>query len=278
VTVHQLTEDHLDEMLTFLDERPVHTFGLAGFIRDNGPVSPHNRGTFYACRDEEGRLEGVALIGHFVLFEARSERAIAAFAEAAQQCPNAHLLLGEQERMQVFWDYYSLQGQTARLHCREMLFEHRWPVQLQEAVSGLRLATPDDLDLIVPAHAEIVLMERGVNPLETDPEGFRARCARRIEMGRTWVWVEDSKLVFKADVFCETPAVTYLEGIWVNPSERGRGYGSRCISQLSRSLLQRTESVSILVNEEFKTAQAVYRKAGFKFISYYDTFFLEQKS
>src|SRR5215203_2550927 len=46
---------------------------MAGFIRDNGLVSAQNRGSFYVCRNESNKLEGVALIGHSILFEAFSE-------------------------------------------------------------------------------------------------------------------------------------------------------------------------------------------------------------
>ena len=63
---------------------------MAGFIRDNGVVSPLNRGTFYACRDVAGRLEGVAHIGHATLVEARSEAALSAFAHLAQRYPRTH--------------------------------------------------------------------------------------------------------------------------------------------------------------------------------------------
>ncbi|HXG67243.1 MAG TPA: hypothetical protein VNO70_19225, partial [Blastocatellia bacterium] len=80
LTVELLAADCEAEIIAFLAECPADTFGLAGFIRNNGLVSPHNRGEFYACRDEEGELEGVALIGHSTLFAARSEAAIATFA------------------------------------------------------------------------------------------------------------------------------------------------------------------------------------------------------
>ena len=43
------------EVVEFLSERPAHAVNLLGLIADNGLVSPHNRGTFYACRDERGR-------------------------------------------------------------------------------------------------------------------------------------------------------------------------------------------------------------------------------
>ena len=251
LTVHRLPDNEREEVMRFLAERPAHTFGLSGFVRDNGVDSPHNRGAFYACRNGEGVLEGVGLIGHFILFEARSAEVIAAFARVAQQCDTAFMLLGEQENVQAFWHYYAPGGQEVRRYCRELLMELKSPVEVREAVPGLRLATVDDLDAVVPAHAETALIESGVDPLATDPQGFRARCARRIEMGKTWVWAEDGKLMFKADVVSDTPKVIYLEGVWVNPGERSKGYGLRCVSQLCRGFLQRTEAVCILVNEEF---------------------------
>ena len=278
VVIERLASEHETEVLEFLGERPSHTFGMCGFIRSNGLVSPHNRGTFYACRDEAGQLQGVALIGHFILFESRSDEAIEAFARLAQDHPNAHMLLGEQEKVDTFWHYYSDRGQDARLNCRELLMEKRWPVAVEEAATGLRLATLDDLDLVVPAHAQSAFDESGVNPLETDPEGFRKRCARRIEHSQTWVWIEKGKLIFKADVITDTPEVIYLEGVWVDPEERGKGYGLRCISQLTQELLKRTKAVCLLVNENFRAAQQLYRKAGYRFVSYYDTIYLKRET
>src|SRR5258705_13564145 len=84
VNIIELTEEDRNEVLAFLAERPVHTVCIAGFIRDNGMVSPHNRGTFYGCRNSECRLEGVALIGHATLIEARTHRATQVFCIVAR--------------------------------------------------------------------------------------------------------------------------------------------------------------------------------------------------
>src|SRR5258705_13328869 len=61
VKIIELTEEDHNEVLAFLAERPIHTVCIAGFIRDNGMISPHNLGTFYGWHNSEGRLEGVAL-------------------------------------------------------------------------------------------------------------------------------------------------------------------------------------------------------------------------
>jgi ribosomal protein S18 acetylase RimI-like enzyme len=276
LTVAPLADRHADEVLTFLDERPAHTFIMGGLVRDNGLESPLNRGTFYACRDSEGRLEGVTLIGEITMLEARSEAALAAFACQTQSVPDLYMIIGEKGQVGSFWNYYAEAGQAMRLFCRELLFELRCPVEVRKPVPGLRPATEVELEQLMAVHAEMALEESGVNPLEVDPQGFRRRCARRVEQGRSWVYTERGRLIFKADVISETPGVTYLEGVYVSPAERGRGYGVRCLSQLSRHLLARSKSVCVLVNEQNMTAQALYRKARYKLGGVYDTVFLQQ--
>ena len=276
VDVIELTEDDRNEVLAFLAERPVHTVCLAGFIRDNGLVSPHNRGTFYGCRNSEGRLEGVALIGHATLIEARTARAMEEFGLVAQGYQRTHMILGEKDKVEQFWNYYADEGQEMRLACRELLFELRYAMQVRDEVDGLRRATLEDLDKIAPVQASMAEEESGKNPMEIDPEGFLARCARRIEMGRVWLLEEDGRLVFKADIQSDTPDVVYLEGVWVNPSERGKGIGRQCLRQLCQDLLVRTKSVCVLVNEENHRAHTFYRMCNFKMRGVYDSIFLQQ--
>jgi len=272
----ELTEEDSNEVLAFLFERPIHTVCLVGFIRDNGLVSAHNRGTFYGCRNSEGRLEGVALIGHATLIEARTDRAMKEFSLVAQGFQNTHIILGETEKIEQFWNYYADDGQEMRLACREMLFEVRQSMELREEVEGLRRATLEDLDQIAPVQAGMAESESGINPFETDPEGFLARCARRIEMGRVWVLEENGTLIFKADVQADTPDVIYLEGVWVNPTERSKGFGRKCMRQLCQDLLSRTKSVCVLVNEENTRAHTFYRMCNFKVRGVYDSLFLRR--
>lgn len=276
VAVTELTENDRNEVLSFLAERPIQTVAMAGCIRDNGLVSPHNRGTFYGCRNSEGRLEGVALIGHATLIEARTRRAMQEFGIVAQGFPRTHLVLGEKDEIEQFWNYYADEGQEMRLACRELLFELRRAMQVREEVKGLRRATLDDLDKVAPIQAAMAEDESGKNPLVLDPDGFRARCARRIEMGRVWMLEQDGDLVFKADIQADTPDVVYLEGVWVNPLKRSKGIGRKCLRQLCQELLTRTHSVCVLVNEDNERAHTFYRMCNFKMRGVYDSIFLEE--
>jgi uncharacterized protein len=276
MTVQLLTERETSEVQKFLAARPLHTIIMAGLIGDNGLVSPLNRGTFYSCRNEEGRLEGVALIGDITLLEARAEPVLAGFARLAQGVPNIYMVMGEQEKVGRFWRYYAAAGQRPRLFCRELLLELRWPVEIHGPVPALRAANVNDLEPVMAVHAEMAEVESGINPLDVDPVGFRQRCARRIEQGRVWVLTDNERLIFKVDIISETPDLIYLEGLYVNPEARGRGYGLRCMSQLSRDLLFRAKSICLLVNEQNREAQDLYRKCNFKLRGSYDTIFLQE--
>jgi len=274
--VQPLTEMDAPEVLDFLSRRPLNTFIMASFIRENGITSPAHRGEFYAYRNAFGALEGVALIGHLILIETRSDVAMKAFAKLAQACCEAQTVLGEWTKVGNFLDSYSHGTPTPRLLNRQLLMERNQPISLPEQIRGLRVATMADLDLVVPVHAQLAFEESGVNPLEVDPAGFRHRCAQRIEKGRVWVVTQDHRLQFKADVVAETPEVIYLEGIYVGNNERSRGFGAHCLAQMTNELLVQSHSVCLFANLRNHAAQKCYGTAGYTFREYYDSLYLQQ--
>jgi uncharacterized protein len=277
VHIDRLANSDAVEVLQFLSQRPIHTVTMMSLIQDNGIVSPYNRGIFYGCRDFNGQLEGVALVGHATLMETVSDRALAALAQVARECPNTHMIMGEKDRIADFWGHYSETGRWQRLACREWLFELSRPVEAREPVTGLRPANVTELELVMPIQAELAYAESGINPMQVDPQGFRERCLRRIEQGRTCVVVENGLLVFKADVISRTPEVIYLEGIWLREDCRNKNLGTRFMSELMRGLLENSKSVCLLVNETNEWAQHFYRKCGFHFRATYETIFLPRK-
>jgi predicted GNAT family acetyltransferase len=271
----ELCNDDQNEVLDFLAERPIHTVFMASIIRDNGLVSPLHRGSFFACRDECGNLDGVALIGHATLVEARTEASLAALAQTAQGCGYARMIRGESDVVKRFWQHYANTDSQPRLICSEALLEQRTPLLLREAIPDLRQACLEDLDHVVAINAEMAEEEGGVNPLKRDPKGFVERTARRIEQGRVWIWVRDGKAIFKADILADTPQAVYLEGVHVHQDERGKGLGRHCLTQLGWTLLARAELICLTVNLRTNDASAFYYKAGYRLSSYYETIYLQ---
>ncbi len=273
--IQALTNDDRPEIEQFLEARPLHTVFLLSLIRDNGVISPMNRGTFYGCRNVDGRLEGVALLGHATIIETGNEDCIQAFARLSKNCDLTHLIRGEQKKVESFWSFYASGERTARLFCRELLLERQTPLNQLEPPLALRQATLEDLEVIVNANAEMVIQESGSNPLAKDRTGFYERIARRIWRGRIWVLIEENKLIFKTDIIAETPYAAYLEGVYVTPERRRQGFGIRCISQLTNLLLSRTKTVCLTVNVKFPGALRFYQRAGYEIASSYDTIYLQ---
>ena len=243
---------------------------LAGFIRDNGLINPLNRGRFYTCRDEKNSVEGVALIGHTILFEAFSERAIQAFAAFARRESSPHLLMGEHTAVERFWSYYSSDDESPRLVCPIVFLQRREPFQKQIEVADLRPATREDLEQVVQAQAAMVLEISGVDPLKKDPAGFRERYLRRIEKKRVWVVIENGRLIFKTDIIADTPQATYIEGIYVSPEERGKGIGRRYVTALGRILLKSRNAIYLFVEDQNTRTKSFYLNLGFTAAGQYD--------
>jgi ribosomal protein S18 acetylase RimI-like enzyme len=261
------------EVVEFLSARPLHTVFMMGLIRDNGLLNPRNRGSFYGARSHVGNLEAVALIGHATMVEAHTESSLIGFARVARNCQNAHLIRGEQQSIKTFWTHYAGAGSEPRSVSREQLFELSGPLANVEDVA-LRPATMSDLEKVLAVNSSMAFEEGGTSPLKRDPSGFRNRTGRRIEQKRVWVLVDENRLIFKADVVSDTPAVTYLEGIYVHPEERRKGHALRCLTKLSAMLLADTKSICLTVNDSNKSAVALYEKIGFKFHSNYETIYL----
>lgn len=263
--VTELSAVDLEETLTFLAVRPVHTVVMTSFITDNGIVSELNRGKFYGSRDANGELDGVALIGHSTLVEARSDEALKALARRARLSDTPiHLIMSSGDDAAGFWQYLTDGLTQPRLTCTEALFEVAFPFPVCKTERGIKNADMSHLIAVAEAQAEVAFMECGVDPMLKDREGFLKRVARRIEQGRVFVVTDGDELVFKADIIAETAECIYLEGIYVGEKYRGQGIGSTCLSNLTVDLLGRTSNVCMLSNVDFESAHRSYAKAGFR--------------
>lgn len=262
--VCRLTNEDEKEVKSFLAIRPVHTVVMTSFITDNGMVSELNRGEFYGYRGRNGNLEGVALIGHSTLVEARTDEALKALAFTARSSKTPiHLIMSSGTAAYSFWNYLGSQEEPAMV-CTELLFEVGFPFPVQKCEYELRHARVEELEVVAIAQADVAEIECGSNPMVRDREGFLNRVSRRIEQNRVFVVFDGDRLVFKADIIAETEAVAYLEGVYVAPEYRGRGIASQCLSKLCLELLGRVQNVCLLSNIDFKSAHRTFTRAGMR--------------
>ena len=130
--------------------------------------------------------------------------------------------------------------------------------------TGIRAATHADLELLVPACAAAHREEIGIDPLRRDPEGFRWRTRAQIDERRSWIWVEEGVICFKAEASAWTPSAVQLQQVWVDPAARNRGYAQRAMRDLCRLLLERAPIVCLFVRPENDAAIRVYEAIGMR--------------
>ncbi len=241
----------LDQILAFCDEDPVERV----FLED---VARRGLGRFCAV-DEGGRLTALCHLGANIV---PSGHGCAAFADATSRS-RARMLIGEERAVTELWAAAGSRMPTPR--------DDRpgQPVYVIDeppppGASGLREATTRDLDLLVPACAQAHFEEIGIDPLRRDREGFRWRTQAQIAEGRSWVWLEGETILFKAEASAWTPQVVQLQQVWVDPSARNRGYGSRAMRDLCRRLLEQTPAVCLFVRSDNAPAIRVYEGIGMR--------------
>jgi RimJ/RimL family protein N-acetyltransferase len=132
--------------------------------------------------------------------------------------------------------------------------------------TGLRAATVRDLDRLVPACAAAHKEELGDDPLARDPDSFRWRTRAQIDEGRSWLWMEDGVILFKAEASAWTEAAVQLQQVWVDPEARGRGYAQRGLRDLCRLLLERTPAVCLFVRPENDPAIRLYERVQMRHV------------
>jgi len=241
----------LDQILDFCAQEPIERV----FLED---IARRGLGRFSALA-EDGRLAALCHIGANVV---PSGDGCAYFAEAAAR-GQARMIIGEERAVDELWD--EARGRMPKPR------DDRpgQPVYVldeppEPGDTGLRRATVEDLDLLVPACAAAHREEIGIDPLRRDPEGFRWRTRAQIDEGRSWLWLEDDVILFKAEASAWTPTAVQLQQVWVDPGVRNRGYASRALRDLCRLLLERVPAVCLFVRPENAPAIRVYDGIGMR--------------
>jgi uncharacterized protein len=247
--VQDAIEPRLEQILEFCGEDSVERV----FLED---VARRGLGRFTAFADD-GRLTALCHVGANVV---PSGSDCGRFARAAAR-GRPLMIIGDERAVGELWANLAAQMPQPR--------DDR-PGQPVYAISeppasgdtGLRPATENDFELLLPACAAAHEEEIGVDPLARDPDGFRWRTRSQIEEGRSWLWVEGDTIMFKAEASARTPSAVQVQQVWVDPPARGKGYGQRGMRDLCRLLLEETPSVCLFVRPENAPAIRVYEAIG----------------
>jgi hypothetical protein len=131
---------------------------------------------------------------------------------------------------------------------------------------AVRPAIAADLAALVPACIAMYTEEIGVSPVGRDGGAFyREKVAESVRAGRTYVQVEDGRVVFKAELAAVTRTVCQVQGVWVAPDRRGEGLGAAGVAAVTAEALRTAAPlVSLYVNDFNTAALTVYERCGYR--------------
>ena len=246
----KLIEPTTEQILRFCVEAPVERV----FLED---VARRRQGRFAALADADGDVTALCHLGSNLV---PSGSGCEAFADLAAKS-GARMLIGEAGAVSALWEA------ARRKLPKPRLDRPNQPVYaISESPSagdtGLRRATASDLDLLIPSCAAAHHEELGVDPLRRDPSGFRWRTRTQVEEGRSWLWVEDGMIRFKAEASAWTSEAVQLQQVWTDPPARRQGFAARALRDLIRLLLVETPTVCLFVRAENAAAIRLYESVG----------------
>jgi len=225
---------------------------------------------------EHGALTAMCWAGaNLVPVGVSSPAALDAFASRARRSGGAYSsLFGPAEAVLGLWERLEAGGWRARQvrPCQPLFAIDRVPALTPDP--QVRRATPDDIDVVLPASIAMFTEEVGYSPVGADGgASYRRRVAELLREGRTFVrCAPDGQVVFKADLGSVSTAVAQVHGVWVDPRFRGRGLAAPAMAAVvTGALRELAPVVSLYVNDYNTRALAAYRAVGFEQVATFAT-------
>ena len=241
----------LEQILTFCARAPIERV----FLED---IARRGLGRFSAL-ERDGQLVSLCHVGANVV---PSGERCGLFADATAR-GQARMIIGEESAVDELWaEVGSRMPQPRDDRPGQPVYVIEEPPE--PGGTGLRAATLDDLDLLVPACAAAHEEEIGIDPLRRDPDGFRWRTRAQIDERRSWIWLDGDVIRFKAEASAWTPSAVQLQQVWVDPAVRNLGYAQRAMRDLVRLLLRTVPAVCLFVRPENAPALRVYDGIGMR--------------
>lgn len=257
-----------------LTDDPVAACMVAARVADHGVDPAAIGGELWTRRRAE---ESLCYAGANLIPMRGSAADLRAFADQALSVPRrcsslvgpADLVLPMWERLERGW------GPARDVRARQPLLALR-STPRTVADSAVRRVRVDELDAYLVAAVDMFIGEVGVDPrLGDGGRGYRRRVANLIAAGRAFARFEHGRVVFKAEIGSQSPAVGQIQGVWVHPERRGHGLGTAGTASVASAVLGTGRIASLYVNSYNTVARAAYASVGFREVGTFATVLLD---
>jgi uncharacterized protein len=257
-----------------LDQDPVGSCMVASRVADHG-IDPAAIGGEMWTRNRPSEslcFAGANLIplrGELADLNAFADKAMSSVRRCSSLVGRAELVVPMWRRLESAWG----PARDVREHQPLMTLDSAPQCAVDSAVRPARM---DELDAYLVAAIDMFIGEVGIDPrLGDGGRGYRRRVAGLIAAGRAWARFERGQVVFKAEVGSQSPSVGQIQGVWVHPDWRGRGYGVAGTAALAGAVVRSGRTASLYVNGFNTVARATYARIGFTQVGTFATVLLD---
>jgi hypothetical protein len=217
------------------------------------------------CR--QGELTGLCYAGANLVPVGNDVEALRCFADhALTQGRRCSSIVGPADAVEVMWAVLARAWGPAReVRLRQPLMVTTDP-PLTEPDTAVRRVRLEELDVLLPASIAMFTEEVGISPVAGDGGAlYRSRVRELVAAGRSFARIDDGQIIFKAEIGAVTSTACQVQGVWVDPSARGRGLSvSGMAAVVAACLRDVAPAVSLYVNDFNAPARRSYERVGFK--------------
>jgi predicted GNAT family acetyltransferase len=251
--------------LALIDRDPLANVFVASRVEAVG-LSPSRLGAEMWAHPGRGALRSLCYAGANLVPLASDEAAVRAFADRARRHrPRCSSIVGPASMVAPLWELLEpAWGRAREVRPRQPLLSIAAPPRVP-ALPGVRRVRPDEVETLLPASIAMFTEEVGVSPIAADGgSSYRSRVTELVRHGRAFALLDGGRVRFKAEVGAVSRRACQLQGVWVDPAERGRGLGSAgTAAVVAEALATLAPAVTLYVNDFNTAARAAYRRVGF---------------
>lgn len=265
--IRALISTDVPEARELIARDPVSNCFVDSRVRAGGVDPWRLGGEMWGYFDGDEAMRSLLYVGANVVPVATTPASRAAFADRLRQTGRrSSSIVGINEEVLDLWRLLEASWGP----CREVRESQPLLVMDSDPTGDIdpdvRFIGIDELDVIVPACIDMFTHEVGVSPVAAGGGmAYQARIADLVRSSRSIGRIEDGVVVFKAEVGAATALACQVQGVWVDPSRRGRGISVPAMAATVR--LARTHIapiVSLYVNDFNTIARRTYESCGFR--------------
>ncbi|WP_462417788.1 GNAT family N-acetyltransferase [Kytococcus sp. Marseille-QA3725] len=285
--VETLGPQHVPQVMDLCAQDPAARVFAASRVRD-GVLRARGQAVGWMAG---GRLDALVMCGANVVPIGLDERSAGPLADhVSARRATSSSIFGTAEEVALLWDRLRPLWGPARDERMD-----QWSMVTSTPPSSLgiapdprvRPARPHEVDLVHPAGAAMFTEEIGYPPYRGSAARYRAGFSQLIAQGRSFVVIEDGRVLFKADVGSVAFGVAQVQGVWTDPGQRNRGLATGAMAGLLEHLLthglpvgevggphEPVGTVHLYVNDYNLPARRVYERVGMRRVGTFATVLL----